>query len=305
MRRFGPLAFFAFIVIFSFFFFKISIRDLMLSISRIKPWELCILLLVFVFVSLLSVMIKKYLLRAAGYRVSLRNMGLIYFSATTAHYSSPAKLGFPLTLYLQNTMCQVPYAVSGSLLVVEISASLLVTGLVIAFGSMPFLYQLAHRISWFTGGLVALGLAIAASSALFFARDWTLRHLTNLYRTAGSVPKSTWVVLPLLLMLSYALTGGFIMLSVRFLSSGISLPSSIVVSAISHFAGAISFIPMGLGVSDFSMMACLQVFHVPAGAAIGVVALYRLFFTACNYGIGLLSGMVLGLEGISKKAPPR
>jgi uncharacterized membrane protein YbhN (UPF0104 family) len=301
MRRFFPLIFFLIVLCFSFFFFDLHPRDLVSVLRLLRPWELGALLAVFLAASGLAVFIKYYLLRSVGHPVPFKQVGLVYLSATTAHYSSPAKLGFPVTLYLYKRLGQVPFSITGALLALEIASNLLVAGLFFGLGSMRFVPVILQRFSWVAGLLVLGGLAAVLSLCAALGRDKIGRVASQFRYSLTLVPRSTWWTLPLLMALLHGISGLFLVLAAHFLGSDLSLWPSVVSTATSYFAGALSLIPMGLGVGDFSLLACLKAYGISGEAAVGMLVLQRLFFTVLTFFLGIGAGVLLGVKGLGEE----
>lgn len=82
----------------------------------------------------------------------------------------------------------------------------------------------------------------------------------------------------------------------------ISGPLVVAITVISVFAGIVSFMPMGLGGYDLTLIALLGLNGVPASDAVIVVLTNRLANLLVALPLGFSSGMFLGINAFSKKA---
>jgi uncharacterized membrane protein YbhN (UPF0104 family) len=70
----------------------------------------------------------------------------------------------------------------------------------------------------------------------------------------------------------------------------------------SHLAGLLSFIPMGLGVKDASVVELLGRMNTPPTISIAFIAIDRLVWSVIPLLIGLLAGWQLGISAMIESA---
>ena len=86
-----------FIILFALIaLFKISLKEIFNTVSLLKIWQILSLLFLYGLISTAMILSRKYLLYALSTTVTTRNLIYIHFSSMAAHYSTPAKIGFPL-----------------------------------------------------------------------------------------------------------------------------------------------------------------------------------------------------------------
>ncbi|MFB0532780.1 MAG: lysylphosphatidylglycerol synthase domain-containing protein, partial [Desulfatiglandales bacterium] len=133
------LLFFFIIVFFLMAIFKISLRDIWIAISSLKLWQFALLLFISLLISLFHIIARKYLLYSLYSSATLKNLTLIHFSSMAAHYSTPAKIGFPLAVYLLNRLDNVPYATGTTMIVIELIVSTTICGIIAFIGALFYL----------------------------------------------------------------------------------------------------------------------------------------------------------------------
>ena len=127
---------FFFIIVFVFMaIFKISFRDIWGAISSLKLLQFGLLFLVYLLISLFSIIARKYLLYSLSSPSKFKNLVLIHFSSRAAHYSTPAKLGFPFTVYLLKRFENIPYTTGTVAVLIEVVVSTGICGVIAFFGS--------------------------------------------------------------------------------------------------------------------------------------------------------------------------
>jgi uncharacterized membrane protein YbhN (UPF0104 family) len=294
-----------FFLVFVFLFmalFKISPRDIWMAVSSLKFWQLGLLLLVYLLVSLFLIISRKYLLHSLGSPSKLKNLFFIHFASMTAHYSTPAKLGFPLTVYLLKKLEGIPYATGTAVVLIELFVSTGICGVIAVFGSYLYFSNKASRILPFLAlfvlcvlGLCVVGLILrkkAAKNPLFrFLRD-----LYDAFKPLDKVNTSLYIIVRLLIQI---FSGVSLMLLARFFSSDLSLFQAVVAGSTGFFMGALSMIPMGLGVREASVLFYLYYVGIPSEVGLSIVTIQRLLSTGLSFGLGMVLGTLLGLKNLS------
>ena len=135
-----------FIIVFALMaLFKISLKEILDTVSHLKVWQLLILLILYGLISTSIILSRKYLLYALSTTVTTRNLIYIHFSSMAAHYSTPAKIGFPLTVYLLKKFEDVPYGTGTAMILIELIVSTGICGFIALIGSL-FYFTLDSRI---------------------------------------------------------------------------------------------------------------------------------------------------------------
>jgi len=301
IRRYWLLFFF--IIVFVFMaVFKISFRDIWMAISPLELWQLCLLLSIFLLISLFQIIARKYLLYSLSSSAKLRNLILVHFSSMAAHYSTPAKIGFPLAVYLLNRLDNVPYVSGAAVILVELIVSTGICGIIALIGSSYY----------FVGTTRILVLAslcfLSLIAILLFILFLFLKKPPKggkLFRFIGDTHQAfTHITLPhlmiflLMRVFIQLLSGINLFLLCFFFSSELSLLQAIVAGSSAFFLGAISMVPMGLGVREASMLFYLHHMGISHEIGLSIVTIQRLLFTGFAFVLGAIFGAILGVKNI-------
>jgi uncharacterized membrane protein YbhN (UPF0104 family) len=224
-------------------------------------------------------------------------------------YMLPAKLGFPLRVLMLKSILKIS--------IISISSTLAIDGLIYyaCWGTAAFLAVIgnpANGIKISEDALIAIIIAvIVALTSIFLYK----RMRSGTWRISSWVSKIRLVSVSASAHLSAksvvagaALSLFDIVLYVARHSTllemlGYSLPLSALfsVTAISVFAGMISFMPMGLVGYDLVLMAILTSNGVDLADAIAVAVTNRLANITCSIAFGILASRRLGLRVYSPK----
>ena len=94
------------------------------------------------------------------------------------------------------------------------------------------------------------------------------------------------------------LSGINLFLLCLFFSSELSLLQAIVAGSSAFFLGAISMVPMGLGVREASMLFYLYHMGISHEIGLSIVTIQRLLFTGFAFVLGTIFGAILGVKSI-------
>ena len=289
------------------YFTNIDLKNVWEAVSTIEIWQVFVLIGGFFSVSGLYILNRKFLLRALGFQSRSRNLALIHFCSMAAHYSTPVKIGFPMAVYLLKRSENIPYASGTTLILLELSFSTGLCGLISIIGAIQYFSHTATRL--FVAVLFCVSLIIlfillariiihkgnAESRWINFLRD-----IVRACRALSLIDISKYVLLVFLAQV----TGGIILVVlVWFLQSDLPIWQAIVANSISYFLGAVSLIPMGLGVSDASLLFFLVHFGVPKEIGITGITIQRMLFLGLSYLLGMVAGSYLGLKDMKLEDP--
>lgn len=299
------LLFFFIIIILFMALLQISFQDIWKALSSLKLWQLGLLLLVYFLISLFLIISRKYLLYSLLAPSRLKNLFFIHFCSMTAHYSTPAKLGFPLTVYLLKKLEDIPYATGTAVVLIELVVSTVLCGAIAVFGSYFYFADEASRILPFlllfvlcVLGLCAVGVILrnkAVNNPLFrFIRD-----LYDAFKPLDKVNTSLYVIVRFTIQI---FSGVSLMLLARFFSSDLSLFQAVVAGSTAFFLSSLSMIPMGLGVREASVLFYLHHVGIPNEVGLSIVTIQRLLSTGLSFGLGMVLGALLGLRNLSSSS---
>jgi uncharacterized membrane protein YbhN (UPF0104 family) len=88
----------------------------------------------------------------------------------------------------------------------------------------------------------------------------------------------------------------------HFFSGDLSLFQSLVANSTAFFLGAISMVPMGLGVRETSMLFYLHHMGLKDEVGLSIVTIQRLLSTGLSFVLGAFFGSVLGLKNLSQSS---
>jgi uncharacterized membrane protein YbhN (UPF0104 family) len=283
--------------------FQVSFQEIGITLSALKLWQITILLLIFCLIAGVQVASRKYLLSTLHAACGFRNLIYIHFSTLAAHYSTPAKIGFPLAVYLLNKFENVPYSKGAAMILIELVIS---TGLcgIIALLYLPTLLKLPIQQS--ISGVLILLLSVML---VLFCIHVALKNISaensvkSFFLNISSALKSIRVGQILIYML-FSLALRFLDgISLYFLSifcaGTLTIWQAIVATSSAFFIGAVSMIPMGLGTRDVSLLLYLQHYNISDSTAIVIITLQRILSTGLSFLLGLVFGSILGIKHLT------
>ena len=280
--------------------FKISFADIWRSISSLKLWQVAVLLGIYFIVSGLNVFLRRYLLNSLSANPGLKNLFLIHFSSMAAHYSTPAKLGFPLSVFLLNKLENISYVTGTAMVVIELLVSTGVCGMIAFLGSLAYF---GDKSSLFPLIVFILVCIVGFATGLYFKRKGVFakrfQKIISEFNDAVKLLSFRKLFIYVLFSISVQLFGAMnLFLLCSFFSAPLSYPQAVVTGSSAFFLGSVSMIPMGLGVREASVLFYLGRFGISGGIGLSVVTIQRLISTGLSFFLGSIIGAFLGLKGI-------
>jgi uncharacterized protein (TIRG00374 family) len=299
ISKYWLLVFLGIIVLFMGIF-KISFADIWTSISSIKLWQAAILLGVYFIVSGLNVLLRRYLLNSLSATPGLKNLFLIHFSSMAAHYSTPAKLGFPLGVFLLNRLENISYVTGTAMVVIELLVSTGVCGMIALLGSLAYF---GDKSSLFPLIIFILICIVGFATGLYikkygiFAKRF--QKIISEFNDAIKLLSFRKLCIYVFFSTAVQLFGAMnLFLLCTFFSAPLSYPKAVVTGSSAFFLGSVSMIPMGLGVREASVLFYLGRFGISDGIGLSVVTIQRLISTGLSFLLGSIIGTFLGLKGM-------
>lgn len=296
------LLFFFMIVFLVMGLFKIPAKKLYETLFSLRLWEFAIVILVYALISIFQILSRKYLFDQLGAKPGIKNLVLIHFSSMAAHYSSPAKLGFPLSVYLFKKFENIPYAIGTAMILTELVVSMGVCGFIALAGS--YFYFASYRNTFL---LTVLFLVILCLTIYFILRALGKNGKSGRIHQFAADTQDIFRNIPFRAAITYIgistfiqiLSGINFFLLCYFFSIDVSVWKAIIVSSSAFFLGAVSMVPMGLGVREASVMFYLNYLHVASDISLSVITVNRLISTGLTFLLGLISGGILGTTKIA------
>ena len=270
---------------------------LLLSFER---WLLVISL--FLIVQLLNVLYFKLILTRMCNIGSLSKLFQILFASYSLNYAGPLKLGIPVRVLLFKRVLGVPYGAGIATVVVTTGLDVLIT-IVLALALLAWFHisPLLGIILGLASVIILTGLAWLFHK-LPFARPKRPRWLASFLSDLGNLSPftiSSAIVISAIKSLLICLGSWIILVG---LGGVISLAEFTLVYLTSHLAGLLSFIPMGIGIKDASLIELLSRLEISPSVGIVLVAIDRFIWSFAPLLIGLVAGWHLGISGIIKSA---
>lgn len=296
---------FFFIIVFIFMaIFKISFRDIWMAVSSLRLWQFVLLLFIYLLISLFQIISRKYLLHSLLSPSKFKNLVFIHFSSMAAHYSTPAKIGFPLAVYLLNKFDKVPYAIGTTMILIELTVSTTICG-IIAFVGTFFYFRINTKVLIFSFSYLLVFALLAFYGMRIFLKKGnensrTYLFIENAHKAFSCITVYHLVIYILLIVFVQLLGGITLILLTSFFSKEISLWQAVVANSTAFFLGAISMIPMGLGVREGSILFYLRHLGITNEMGIPIVTIQRLFSTGLSFVLGVIFGAILGVRNIKQ-----
>ncbi len=297
-----------FVILFLFMpFFRISFKDIWKTVSVLKLWQITLLIMVYFFISFFHIIVRKYLLHSLNTPCGLKNLTLIHFSSMAAHYSTPAKIGFPLTVYLLKKFENVPYACGTAMILIELTVSTGICGIIafigglLYFGSYLHIFIQSFFIFFFSVILIFFGIKIFFKNQ---GSDTRIKKIIiNIDNAFSHIALYNLIVYIIIMVIIQIFSSINLVLLSLFFSADLLIWEAVTASCTAFFMGAVSMIPMGLGVREVSMLFYLKQFGIDSGTGITIVTIQRLLSTGLSFVLGAIFGTVIGIKNISKQAP--
>jgi len=280
------------------------LQDIWRAISSLKLWQFVILLFIYLLISLFQIITRKYLLHSLLSPSRFKNLIFIHFSSMAAHYSTPAKIGFPLAVYLLNKFDNVPYATGTTMILIELIVSTTICG-IIAFIGTFFYFTGKTNIFILSFSCLFIFVVLTFYGIQIFLRKGnensrTYLFIKNAHKAFSCITVYHLVIYILLIVFVQLLGGITLILLTSFFSKEISLWQAVVANSTAFFLGAISMIPMGLGVREGSILFYLRHLGITNEIGISIVTIQRLFSTGLSFVLGVIFGTILGVKNINQ-----
>jgi len=296
------LIFFLIIVFMFMAIFKISLKDIWRTVSSIKLWQFGLLFFVYFLVSFSLIISRKFLLHSLSHPSKFKNLLLIQFASRAAHYSTPAKLGFPFTVYLLKRLENIPYMTGTVMILIEIAVNIGICGLIAFFGSYFYLSEKINTI------LPLLSLLVIGVLTLYAAIHVLMRIVgnsrlsqvvKNVHESFQHLDKRNSFLYILIVAFIQVLSSINLLLLASFFSAELSLWQAVIAQSAAFFLGALSMVPMGLGVREASVLFFLYQVGIPKEVGLSIVTIQRLISTGLNFALGIIFGALIGVKNIT------
>lgn len=294
--------YFFFILLIAYIYFaKLDVKTILDVFLSLSIYNIVILLGLYILLSFVLIGNKFYLFNSFGYKMSIRNLTLIHFASLTANYSTPAKIGYPLAVFLYKKLEKVPYVTSSSVILIELFISMGICGSITIIGASELIkIDYSWLLSFFPFLLFGV-LLLCLMISIFWDKLWNSKVIILLKEAFSGIKSLKWtnLVIYTILMIINRLGGSFLFLVIVLILGGkINYTEAIIVSSASFFLGSISMIPLGLGVKEGTTLFFLNYYGISNEVSVGIIALDRAISTALSYVFGIFAGSILGIKSI-------
>jgi uncharacterized membrane protein YbhN (UPF0104 family) len=262
---------------------------------------------------ILSAVAAPYcILAGTDWNRSFGHLYLVVTASLAANYSTPLKAGIPLRVYLYKRFMGIGPATGSALMGLELLLGTLVPAVI----SILALVLLLPEGELAIPVLVAVGAAVTVAAIAFvrsrsYDRVVARLPLPGIARRllapgGGFVTALRGVPLSSLATAAGIYTAMFVFVGVRcfyafeLFGGSMNVVELVGISAAAFTLGSISFLPMGLGVRDATLVALFVQAGADRDVAIAVAAVDRLLSTAVPFFLGILSAQILGLRAFGQ-----
>lgn len=250
------------------------------------------------------------ILSGTAWKRSFGHLYLMVTASLAANYSTPVKAGIPLRVYLYKRFLGIRVATGSALVGLEVLLGTLVPALISIIVLALLLPDGELAVAVFVAAVAAVALA-----AIAFVRsasyDRVLARLSPpriarrvLAPDGGFVVAVRGVPLSSLGAAAAVYAAMFVFVGIRsfcafeLFGGSMNLMALVGISAAAFTLGSVSFLPMGLGVRDATLVALFVQAGADRDVAIAVAALDRLLSTGVPFLLGVLSAQILGLRAV-------
>jgi len=262
---------------------------------------------------ILSAVAAPYcILAGTDWNRSLGHLYLVVTASLAANYSTPVGADIPLRVYLYKRFIGIGLATGSALVGLELLLGTLVPAVISIFVLVLLLPEGQLALP----ALVAAGAAVVVAAIAFvrsrsYDRAVVRLPLPGIARRllapgGGFVTAVRGVPLSSLATAAGVHAAMFVFVGVRsfyafeLFGGSMNVVELVGISAAAFTLGSVSFLPMGLGVRDATLVALFVHAGADRDAAIAVAALDRLLSTGVPFFLGILSAQILGLRTIAR-----
>lgn len=273
-------------------------------LAALGPWPLLILCASTVLMIVLHAAGAATLLGGMRHPARVSDVMTAMLAAGTVSLAGDPKLGVPARLAFYKMLAGIPVSVGAAQTTIESLLWLFLMGAIMVVPG-PLAGDSALPLSLAAAGMLSAGVAAVALGPPVLDRIWGLGRL---FRASGPIRRfvldlrgamlglkpGALVLATLWLAATYVVDVASIWYLCRALGAELA-PSAIGHAVvISYLAGAVSLLPLGLGVRDVTFVLLLQQAGAPADAAAAVALVHRTLRTVLPLLLGLaLSPLVL------------
>jgi len=280
------------------------------SVEDPSPLAIALIVLLTGLLVVGSVAAAYCILAGADGNRSVRQLYLMVTASLAANYSTPVKAGIPLRVYLYKRFMGMGLATGTALVGLEVLLGMLVPAVIALFALMLILPEGGPAVP----AVVAAGAGVAMA-AIAFVRSRSYDHVISRLPLPGvarrvlapdgdivaavrGVPLWSLGAAAGIYATMFVLVGIRSFYAFQLFGGSMNVVELVGISAAAFALGSVSFVPMGLGVRDATLVALFVQAGADRDVAIAVAALDRLLSTGVPFLLGILSAQILSLQAI-------
>jgi uncharacterized membrane protein YbhN (UPF0104 family) len=280
------------------------------SVEEADPLGIALIVLVTGLLVASSVAAAYCILAGVDGKRSVGQLYLLVTASLAANYSTPVKAGIPLRVYLYKRFMGIGLATGSALVGLEALLGILVPAVIALFALVLLLPEGGLAVP----AVVAAGAGLAIA-AIAFARsrlyDRVVARLPlpgiarsllapdgDIVAAVRGVPLWSLGAAAAIYAAMFLLLGVRTFYAFRLFGGSMNVMELVGISAAAFALGFMSFVPMGLGVRDATLVALFVQAGADRDVAIAVAALDRLLSTGVPLVLGILSAQILGLRAV-------
>lgn len=267
------------------------------------PWFLLLAFGTFLVQESLNPLFAALALSSVGQSTRYVPQLLITVFATSANSTVPVPAGIPIRAFLQKQLLNISYSKSASAILIEMAVGYGLTFLAAVFAGIIWFREVISTQSFlYQNTLLILLLALGLSVSLAFLsitcvkKHQLTKQLAEAKHQLLQAKLLHVFAMAAMMLVSYGLT--FLRFEMILFSTNSQAPFGPLMAALllSRMAGVLSFVPMGLGVRDASLVSLLVLSGLPGSFAAAAAAMDRVIMT-----LPYLVGSVIATHIIGKR----
>jgi uncharacterized membrane protein YbhN (UPF0104 family) len=280
------------------------------SVEDPNPLGIALIALLTGLLVLSAVAAPHCILAGTDWNRSVRQLYLVVTASLAANYSTPVKAGIPLRVYLYKRFMGIGLPTGSALVGLEVLLGMLVPAVI----SIIVLALLLPEGDLAVPALVAAGAAVAVAAIAFVrsgSYDGAVARLPlpriarrvlapdgDIVAAVRAVPLWSLGAAAGIYAAMFVLVGVRSFYAFQLFGGSMNVMELVGISAAAFTLGSVSFLPMGLGVRDATLVALFIQAGADRDVAIAVAALDRLLSTGVPLLLGVLSAQILGLRAV-------
>ncbi|MBW1981223.1 MAG: flippase-like domain-containing protein [Deltaproteobacteria bacterium] len=270
------------------------------ALVSLNKWSL--ILCLFLLVQLLTIYYFNLIISKMAPVKSLFRLCQVMFASYSVNYAGPLKLGMPLRIYLFKRILAIPYPAGTASVVLTTGLDVFVMAVIIVTLSGAIYFSASLGLILGSVVIICFAMLVALSRQLSSLCPGRPAWLANFLSYLGKLSLLSMLAAILISAIKTLLLPLTAWVVLHALGTTVNMAEMTFVYCASHLAGLLSFVPMGIGIKDASLIGLLGRLDTPASVCVAFVAIDRLVWSAIPLCLGLLAAWHLGINEVLKSA---